>query len=468
MAYVRRRGNQVLIVHGHRDPQTGKVVQRTLFALYSREEAQRVLGTGKREFRALLREQFPQLNLDWRKIEREIESLVGVLPEVYESRGGEAFAGDFREALVAFARQIILASPQDRPEGAEALRAHRQQLGFLREIIDSALSSLDRKAERPGERERDFHWRFAMYGNEVPPGVEESAASMYEEGNLDQAEAAFRLLVDAFDHYAEGYNFLGCIAYDRGNLPEAIEMYQKAASLGRNLFPKRIARSRYWSDLSTRPYMRGLQNLAMSLIATRQYDEALVVCDRLERECDDGITADSHRAAIHLNTGMWAAAAEAAERLRGLHASESFVSAFARAELGQWRETLASFLHAALNHPGTARMLVGTRNAKPRTYDEASDHNTGVSLLRSLSGYLGGRRNPRARRFFRGLVRDPRVAKLLDEIETVRRRWFEERPADRALFDRMHEMQTLDFARQQAKELSDLHPAAPVTTAPRN
>jgi tetratricopeptide (TPR) repeat protein len=468
MAYVRRRGNQVLIVHGHRDPESGKVVQRTLFALYSREEAKRLLGPGKREFRALLREQFPQLTLNWKRIEREIESLIGVLPEVYETRGGEAFAGEFKEALAAFARQLILASPEDRPEGAEALRVHRQQLAFLRQVIDSALSSIDRKPERPEERGRDFHWRFAMYGNEVPPGVEETATALYEKGRLDEAEAAFRLLVDAFDHYAEGHNFLGCIAYNRGNLPQAIEHYRKAATLGRNLFPKRLARSRYWSDYSTRPYMRGLQNLAMSLVAARRYDEALVVCDRLERECDDGTTADSHRAAIHLNTGLWEAAAETSERLRGLDASESFVSAFARAELEQWREALESFLHAALNHPGTARMLFGTRKMKPRTSDDVRDHNIGVSLLRSHSGYLGERRSPRSRSFFRSLVRDPRVAKLINEIETVRKRWFEERPADRALYDRMHEMQTLDFARQQARELSDLYPATPITTAGRH
>ena len=44
MAYVRRRGNQLAIVQGERDPQTRKVQQRILFTLYSKPEALEALG----------------------------------------------------------------------------------------------------------------------------------------------------------------------------------------------------------------------------------------------------------------------------------------------------------------------------------------------------------------------------------------------------------------------------------------
>ena len=46
MAYVRRRGNQLAIVHGERQQGTGKVNQRILFTLYSKAEALEVLGRG--------------------------------------------------------------------------------------------------------------------------------------------------------------------------------------------------------------------------------------------------------------------------------------------------------------------------------------------------------------------------------------------------------------------------------------
>ena len=44
MAYVRRRGNQVAVVHGEREPNTRAVQQQILFTLYSRPEALEALG----------------------------------------------------------------------------------------------------------------------------------------------------------------------------------------------------------------------------------------------------------------------------------------------------------------------------------------------------------------------------------------------------------------------------------------
>ena len=44
-------------------------------------------------------------------------------------------------------------------------------------------------------------------------------------------------------------------------------------------------------------------------------------------------------------------------------------------------EAAAAFLHAALNHPRAARMLLGEPTPNPKTGDEVEDHNTGVALL---------------------------------------------------------------------------------------
>jgi hypothetical protein len=48
MAYVRRRGNQLAIVQGQREPGTGKVQQHVLFALYSKAEALEAVGRGSK------------------------------------------------------------------------------------------------------------------------------------------------------------------------------------------------------------------------------------------------------------------------------------------------------------------------------------------------------------------------------------------------------------------------------------
>ena len=65
----------------------------------------------------------------------------------------------------------------------------------------------------------------------------------------------------------------------------------------------------------TRPYMRGLRNLCRTLVRAGRYDEALALCDRLERECGDDLTADAQRTSIRLNTGRWEEARSLGDRL---------------------------------------------------------------------------------------------------------------------------------------------------------
>ena len=72
MAYVRRRGKQLAIVHGQRDSETKKVDQRILFTIYSKPEALEVLGrgerSGKHRFRTLLDAQNPGIRFRWERM----------------------------------------------------------------------------------------------------------------------------------------------------------------------------------------------------------------------------------------------------------------------------------------------------------------------------------------------------------------------------------------------------------------
>jgi hypothetical protein len=88
----------------------------------------------------------------------------------------------------------------------------------------------------------------------------------------------------------------------------------------------------------------------------------------------------------------------------------------------------------------------------PVSYDDASDHNTGVSLSRALHVYRA-KQSRRAKQFFRAVVRDPRVARLLDEVIALRGVRMKER--GREAFDRLHEIQSSLFAAIQASELAD-------------
>ena len=459
MPYVRTHGNQLAIVHGEREPDTGKVRQRVLFTIYSKDEALEILGRGgpggDAHFQVLLEHQFSDIRFDWKGIRRGIEQNLKGLPEHYEHRA-DRLRGRFRQDLCNFTRQLILTDPQQLQSAARVIQEHQHELEYLLDLIQWRLKLRD---QQPTQWDADnaFQWRFTLQGDEVPPETEEQVAGLYERKEYEKAKPILRLLIDCFDQYAEGYNYLGLIAHDERKLEEAIGYFEKTIEVGRRLFPKRIAKDRYWNDLTTRPYMRGLGNLAMALNEVGRYKDALAFCDRLAQECGDEITAATHKADIFLNTGQWRSALEASRAGGGeVNPSAGFTEGFAQFALGSPEESLPVFLHAALRYPLASRILVGAPSSAPKTGREAEDHNLGVALRRNLHAYLK-KQHRAARAFFLSLVRDPRVNHLLDESLATARRWQAERhPTDRTDFDRLHMLHSRTFARSEAHKLRDL------------
>ena len=461
MAYVRQRGNQIAIVHGARNAESKKVEQQILFTLYSKAEALEALGksdpTTAERFRSLLEQSHPAIRFDWKEIRQGIEATLETLPETYDYRSTR-LRGHFREDLLRFAKQLILADPETLASSSQLLSEHRSELEYLRSLIDSRL---ERPTEKVTEwnRDNEFFWRFATRDTQVPPDIEEQAVTYYERREFDRAIVAFKLLTDAFEDYAEGHNYLGLIALDQERLDEAIACFEKTMELGRRLFPKRISKDRWWSDHATRPYMRGLQNLALTLIQAKRYKEALAACDRLEDECQDDVTAAAHRASAFLNLGQFRSALDAALHIIEISPSESSVAAFASFELGLHDDARVWFLHAALNAPRTVAMVIGARLPRLTDHDDAEDHNGGVTLLRALSGYLE-KRSPASRRFFAELWKSDQVTTCRKELEEVTRRWRADRSnKDRPAFDRMTRMRSIAFARETAAPM--LHVEGP-------
>lgn len=456
MAYVRKRGKQLLIVQGSRDSQTGKVGQQTLFTIYSKAEALRILGRGNGgqalQFRQLIERRYPENKFNWGRLYTGINDNLDVLPDLYEYKEAR-LQSQFRKDLCAFARQLMLADPQDLLSAGNLIHDHSTELEYLAELMRWRL---DRCQQKPTEWNTDnpFYWRFALQGTGVPPDIEEHVAGFYERGDYDRAAVLFRFLADCFDGYAEGYNYLGLISLQRQELAEAVEHFRKAMDLGRKLFPRRMARSRYWRELSTRPYIRAMRNLTLALNRAGHYEESLEYCGRLERECGDQISPAAYRTLIFLNTGRWLEAVESSRKIENIDASQGLLSAFAFFELAQIEYARSSFLHGALNYPLAAKILAGIRTVSPKGYDQARDHNAGVDMCRDLEGYFQ-QRGRRAKRFFEEFLNDSQVNAILTEIEEVRMKWHDQhRTGDRAAFDRMTQMQTPQFARRVLEEMS--------------
>jgi hypothetical protein len=76
MPYVRRRGNQLAIVHGERHPETRAVEQRILFTLYSKAEVKEAIesknGKVGGRFKELMEERYPDISFNWKKIRTDL------------------------------------------------------------------------------------------------------------------------------------------------------------------------------------------------------------------------------------------------------------------------------------------------------------------------------------------------------------------------------------------------------------
>ena len=459
MAYVRKRGNQLAIVQGERDPESGKVCQRILFTFYSKKEAIAALDDSQSGLlQGLLECEYPEIRFNWKQIWWAVARNMDALPEQYEYREAE-MVKRFRSDLCAFTRQLVLNDPQWLFPSAELLRQHRFELEYLIELIGWRLKLCDAKPDE-FNRDNEFYWRFRLRGREVPADTEEGISALYDRGDLDRTEAVVRLLVDTFEDDAENHNYLGMIALDRGNLDEAARRFTMMMELARKRLPRRLTPRLFRNNHRGKPYRRGLSNLILTLNRLGQYDKALAHADQLERVCGDDAGAEYYRALIHLNRGAWEDAAKAARHVRNLWQETSFVAALASFEMGRSEEAVADFLHGACNHPAAALLIAGRRAKKPTTHDEARDWEVGTALLKNAGAYLS-QRGARVRRFLGSLITNPGIAKLMSDVEETRRqRDQERRGSTRVAWDLLRRMESVKFARERAVEICRQFPAS--------
>ena len=386
MAYVRQKANQLLIVQGERDRETGKVQQHVLFTLYSKAEALEAIGktAAKRDwqFQRLLENQYPDIHFDWQKINNQIREKMGNLPDLWEY-GDTRLRNGFRKSIVDFVRHLLLANPQLLSSSQELIREHVHELEYAREMIDFRLNTLKHRPSTP-DKDTPFYWRYSLQGQYLSGDEEEYIEEMWYKGEVDKAEALFQLMVKCFEEYAEGYNYLGRIALEREDLEAALEHFSDAMHAGQKLFPKKLAKKDYWRDIKTRPYMRSLYNLIVTLNRMGEFDEALDFTQILDVKCGDENTARHYRTRILLNKGLNQDAFDCAEKGHKENAGEGFIAALAALEIGQETDAIAYFLHAALWYPEAARMVAGYKGRKPKTRDEVTDYNLGLELQNNL------------------------------------------------------------------------------------
>lgn len=420
MAYIRTKGNQLAVVHGERDPETGKVEQKTLFTLYSKAEALAAIGDQSGQFRRILEDENPRMRFDWAKLDAGIRDHLDHLPDVYEYKKARQ-EGGFREALRTFSRELLLNDPQTLISSARLIQANRHELTWLRQLIDWRLAVCDQE-ESEWNQDNPFHWRLTWMRQEVPGSQWETLAELYDQCKYDEVEALAGLLTECWPNFAQGFNYLGLVAMRRGRHQEAAARFDEAMRVSRAALPKRIRKEMWWSDHETRPYIRAIIYQAQALTRLGDYTGALQLCDRLESECHQDIAAADERAPIYLCAGRWEDAIKAARYVSELYPTRRFLLAFAHAESGNRDESLAAFLHGAIQHPRAAHLLLSRRTDHPEGADEIMDHNAGVDLLDHLGAYLE-RLSPELEDWFTTILEAPAVKAAIAEYQKVRQQW---------------------------------------------
>lgn len=452
MPFVRVHGNQLAIVHGSR--RDGKVVQEVLFTLYSKEEAREAVGQGSDggawHFEHMVTEQHPTIRFDWSKVREEIAAKLDHLPDTYDHQDVR-LKRDFREALVAFTRQLLLADPQDLDVAAEVLNDQRAELDYVQHWLEWRLRMARERQPSEFSKDNAFLWRYQGLTRDVPHEADEEVHDLYENGKYDEAVTRARLLCEAFPNFADGFNLLGLVALERGEFETAIAQFQKTIEVGRTLFPKRIPKHHWWGDHATRPYMRGLGNLAIAFNRSGRYDEALATCDQLAL-CHDEIRVSAHRGPVLLNLGRYEEAAACFRMLLGLWPENGYELAFALVSMGQTGEARLPLLRAILHHPRTALRLAGKRVPRPTNRREWMDDEQARTLQLDLPRYLA-RESQKALAPLRRLIREPAVGAVIAEIGDLEAQESQRRGDDRTVFDRLNEIRSDGFVRSLAADL---------------
>lgn len=463
MPYVRRQGNQIVIVHGERNKETGTVEQRSLFTLYSKAEASAAIGDSganhARYFENLLEMANPQLSFNWPKLKGEIRTLLTVLPDIYPLQKARVEEG-LEPAINELTKRIVATSPDYSKAAAATLKKHEQELATLAQLIEIRLNQARNHVSAPDlDGEPDgFLWRCETEKNRIPLDIEEFTAHLYENGNYDELKAICSLLTRCFPEWAEGLNRLGLVALKENEPKGAVKHFREAAKQGRGYFGRRIAKSDYWLDINTRPYIRALQNLALSLNMAGQWREALAICDQLEKECGDAssVQAHAHRASAYLNLLEWDNACHSALKIAAVSPDEGFIAGFALFELGRHLEAIEWFLHAALNSPRIAYLLIDKKDTTPKTAQAIDEHNAGVDMCRALPRFFR-MQSKNSQKLFKKLIDNKATADLILEVKQRQSNHYDsvQRGDHKGNLLRWNEMRELKFARKQGRKIAE-------------
>ena len=451
MAFFRRRGNSLTLIHGHRT--AFGVRQKVLHTFSNAGELQHLFQVGGwPKFCLEIEQKFPEVAPDWEEVKRQALELQDAGP-VQEPDSGEQLT-KLRRALAYASRELARLNcrcDRDR-KTALALGPDLKNCLFYGQILVETMRGRTRE-------EAIEETRYVVPNDEHVAGLVEEAQRALSVRKWKRAALLFEQArnYDPFD--PDTLNSEGIGWLERGRLQEARGCFEGARDLAFSQLPQGD-RVYSWSNLRARPYLRATYNLGLTAELEHDYQRALdLFQDCLQRCPDDGVSARFHVGSLHHRLGQSEAALryyrQALEGNRIGLADPHFDGACVLLELGREREALEWIMRGLSINDWVPKVLNKKVKADESEAWTADSFDWACDYARRSSDFW----TPAARAFLRRVVKEKSVRSILQEIRIIADELEEIRPSPerselvRQLFSLRERLIRSDFISQVTASL---------------
>jgi tetratricopeptide (TPR) repeat protein len=199
-----------------------------------------------------------------------------------------------------------------------------------------------------------------------------SGCESYEEGNLDQAEKVFKMVLAQMPDHLDAIHHLALVLSERDLYDQACDLWEQAVRIGRKAVTQDFEPGKdrlEWGWLENRPFLRCLHGLALARYKEGQIEEALRLFQELlslNANDNQGVRAMTQEALFEL--GRLEDALKLAEQYPNDVMPETLYGrALALFKLGRQREATAALKEAVKYLPLVRKELLETKHHLPRT-----------------------------------------------------------------------------------------------------
>ncbi len=186
---------------------------------------------------------------------------------------------------------------------------------------------------------------------------------LLEQGDEEEAGRYFLKSIETDPTYADVYNHLGNIAFEKADWKQAEDLYRKALASAEPEV-KSAPKGHFWGILETRPYMRALHGLGLSASKLGKCEEAVQIFEQmLKLNPNDNQGARYLIGPVHHQMGNLEKAVKWYES-NGDDPVNLYNHGLALIQLNKLEKAAAVLISGIFSNPYIAAMLLGRKRPK--------------------------------------------------------------------------------------------------------